>query len=67
MTDLHAPAWRKSTYSGDNGGNCLEVADGLPSVTPVRDSKVPGGAVLMVEQATWSAFVEAVKCGDFAS
>lgn len=32
--------WRKSSYSGGDGGNCLEVATGDPDIVPVRDSKV---------------------------
>jgi Domain of unknown function (DUF397) len=34
---------RKSTYSGSNGGNCVEVADNLPGIVAVRDSKDPDG------------------------
>ncbi|MDH6138024.1 hypothetical protein P3T35_000001, partial [Kitasatospora sp. GP30] len=45
MTDLTATAWVKSSYS-DHGGNCVEVAPGLPGVTPVRDSKDPEGPAL---------------------
>ncbi|NJP66604.1 DUF397 domain-containing protein [Streptomyces spiramenti] len=70
MTEVYLPAataWRSSTFSGDNGGDCLEVADGVPSVVPVRDSKAPGGAVLLVEHAAWSAFVAVVKRRDLAS
>ncbi|GHF51839.1 hypothetical protein GCM10018790_32190 [Kitasatospora xanthocidica] len=36
--------WRKSSYSGDNAGECIEVALGsLPGAVPVRDSKDPHG------------------------
>lgn len=49
--------WRKSSYSSDNGGNCVEVASGVPGVVPVRDSKVPTGPVLMLTPAAWSTFV----------
>ncbi|WP_375153030.1 DUF397 domain-containing protein [Streptomyces sp. SM18] len=38
---LGAVAWRRSSYSNTQGGDCVEVADGLPSVLPVRDSKRP--------------------------
>ncbi|MFG2351747.1 DUF397 domain-containing protein [Streptomyces phaeochromogenes] len=54
---IGAARWRKSTYSDDNGGECLEVADGVPGVVPVRDSKVVGGAVLLVGADAWLAFV----------
>ena len=39
---LDAMAWRKSSYSGSNGGNCIEVAATARAVA-VRDSKNPGG------------------------
>ncbi|MFI9644404.1 DUF397 domain-containing protein [Micromonospora sp. NPDC051925] len=47
--------WRKSTRSG-NQGNCVEVADNLPSVVAVRDSKDPNGPVLAFAPASWQAF-----------
>jgi len=52
--------WRRSSYSNANGGNCLEVADGL-TVVPVRDSKNPGGPVLTVPAASWDVFVRSLK------
>ena len=55
-----AARWRKSTYSDGNGGNCVEVADGVPGVVPVRDSKVTGGAVLLMGSAAWTEFIGAV-------
>ena len=35
--------WRKSSYSGNGGGNCVEVASNLPDGVAVRDSKNPDG------------------------
>lgn len=37
--------WRKSSYSGGNQGECLEVARGYATV-PVRDSKAADGPAL---------------------
>jgi hypothetical protein len=54
--------WRKSSYSGGGNGECLEVADGHPSV-PVRDSKYPHGPALLFPSATWSSFVTGIKTG----
>jgi hypothetical protein len=45
--DLTDTKWRKSSYSGSNGGECVEVA-GLPGVVAVRDSKDPHGPVLLM-------------------
>ncbi|MER5443900.1 DUF397 domain-containing protein [Streptomyces sp. NPDC002790] len=58
--------WRKSSYSGADQGSCLEVLDGCPTAAvPVRDSKAPHGPALLVPATTWSAFVTAVKDGNF--
>ncbi|MEV5338289.1 DUF397 domain-containing protein [Streptomyces sp. NPDC052676] len=54
--DLTHARWRKSSYSDDNGGECVEVADGVPGVIPVRDSKVPHGPVVLVGPAAWVRF-----------
>ncbi|MFC4035188.1 DUF397 domain-containing protein [Streptomyces polygonati] len=62
---LPGAAWRKSSYSSNNGGNCVEVASGLPGVVPVRDSKDPQGPALSFTQAAWSAFLSEVKSGNF--
>lgn len=57
---LEIARWRKSTYS-QGGSDCLEVADGHPTLVPVRDSKNPHGPKLIFRASTWSAFVEAVR------
>jgi len=49
--------WYKSSYSGSDGGNCVEVAAG-PDAIHVRDSKVVrGGPVLRIGRAEWAAFL----------
>ncbi|MFB6819221.1 DUF397 domain-containing protein [Streptomyces sp. NPDC056347] len=55
--------WRKSSYSNNNGGTCVEVDDAAPGA--VRDSKVPGGPVLRFRPARWQAFVTSVRQGTF--
>ncbi|ATO13235.1 DUF397 domain-containing protein [Micromonospora sp. WMMA2032] len=61
MADLTGAHWRKSTRSGDNGGNCVEVADNLPGIVAVRDSKGRSGPVLTFTPASWTAFVRAAS------
>ncbi|MEU8737709.1 DUF397 domain-containing protein [Streptomyces halstedii] len=56
-----AAAWRRSSYSNTQGGDCVEVADGFPGVLPVRDSKRPQGPALVFGAPAWSAFVNEVK------
>ncbi|RLP89294.1 DUF397 domain-containing protein [Micromonospora sp. BL4] len=53
MTDLTGAVWRKSTRSGGNGGNCVEVATNLPGVVAVRDSKDPTGPTLVLSHDAW--------------
>ncbi|MET7805884.1 DUF397 domain-containing protein [Micromonospora chersina] len=57
--DLSRAAWRKASRSNANGGACVEVADNLPGVVAVRDSKDPSGPVLTFDPASWRAFVAA--------
>ncbi|MFG2046436.1 DUF397 domain-containing protein [Micromonospora sp. NPDC048935] len=60
MIDLTGAAWRKSTRSGAQG-NCVEVADNLPGVVAVRDSKDKEGPALAFLPVTWGAFVSHMK------
>ena len=57
--DLSRAQWRKSSYSG-NSGNCVEVAS-LSCVIAVRDSKNPGGPILVMRQGQWRTFVREMK------
>ncbi|MEV8334706.1 DUF397 domain-containing protein [Streptomyces niveus] len=50
-------AWRKSSYSGSNGGECVEIAVGIPGTVPVRDSKDPAGPALAISPTAWADFV----------
>ncbi|WP_203856733.1 DUF397 domain-containing protein [Plantactinospora mayteni] len=53
--------WRKSTRSTSNGGACVEVADNLPGVVLVRDTKDRDGGTLTFEPAGWQAFVDLAR------
>ena len=65
--DLSRAAWRKSSHSGGNGGQCVEVASNLPGVVAVRDSKDPGGPSLVVTAGEWRAFLGGVRRGGFGA
>jgi hypothetical protein len=56
--DLKNAKWRKSSRSGSNGGDCVELA-GVGGVVGVRDSKDPNGPVLLVSPAALRAAVRA--------
>jgi hypothetical protein len=52
--------WIKSSYSGGQGGNCVETASTLGTVL-VRDSKDSEGPVLAFGRKAWQAFAGQVK------
>ncbi|MEV6373598.1 DUF397 domain-containing protein [Micromonospora musae] len=61
MAELADAQWRKSTRSGSNGGNCVEVADNLPGLVAVRDSKDPAGPVLTFSPTAWVNFLRTTR------
>lgn len=65
MRDLTGAVWHKSTRSGGNGGDCVEVAINLPGIVAVRDTKDPGAGALVFTHAEWTAFVGGVRDGEF--
>jgi hypothetical protein len=67
MDNLERAQWRKSSYSGGNGGACVEVASNLPGVIAVRDSKNPTGPKLVLTRDAWRDFTRGVHNGEFKS
>jgi hypothetical protein len=53
--------WRKATYSGDNGGACVEVAS-ASGLVMVRDTTNRNGATLAVTPAAWRRLVATARC-----
>ncbi|MFD4508302.1 DUF397 domain-containing protein [Streptomyces sp. NPDC058457] len=57
---MTALEWFKSSYSSNDGPECVEVAISPATTVHVRDSKDKDGARLVFANDTWSAFVEVV-------
>ncbi|MER6912531.1 DUF397 domain-containing protein [Streptomyces sp. NPDC000594] len=60
MSAAPDPGWAKSSYSSNGGSACVEWAPAHARTTgtvPVRDSKTPGGPVLMVSAAAFAGLV----------
>jgi hypothetical protein len=51
--------WFKSSYSSNEGGNCIEVA-AQPTAIHVRDSKTTGPN-FTVTPNTWTAFLDLAR------
>jgi hypothetical protein len=61
--DPSRAVWRKSSRSGSAGGERVEVTR-LGQHQTVRDSKAPYAGILLIDSASWTAFITGVKRGD---
>ena len=56
--------WRKSSYSGGNGGNCVEVGTHADAGRVlIRDTKDRQGPVLTFSPEAWRQFANRVRTG----
>jgi hypothetical protein len=53
--------WIKSSYSGSQGGNCVEIAALPGGGRAVRDSKNPQRPALLFTVPEWEAFVASLR------
>ena len=60
MEGLSVVTWRKSSFSGGNGGQCVEVADAARLVL-VRDTTDRDGGTLTIPASAWQAFTNGLK------
>lgn len=63
MKDGPHPLWRKSSYSGQEGGTCVELAN-LTTTVGVRDSTAPNGPVLQFERDAVASLLSRIKTGE---
>jgi hypothetical protein len=64
MEYLDGWRWRKSSYSGNGGADCVEVgARAEASRVSVRDTRDPHGPTLTFGPHVWKRFAEQVKTG----
>ncbi|MFI9560279.1 DUF397 domain-containing protein [Nonomuraea endophytica] len=64
-TEIATAVWRKAAKSGDNGGNCIEVAPLSKGRVGIRDTEAPDQAPFVVSAAVWDAFLDGAKRGEF--
>jgi Domain of unknown function (DUF397) len=60
MAGPSALNWRKSSYSGGNGGQCVETASGV-GVILVRDTTNRDGFTLSVPPGAWAKFTDSLR------
>ena len=63
--DVRWSRWRKASASGNQGGNCVEIAAAVGRFG-VRDSKDASGPVLAFEASAWTNFIEGVRRDSFS-
>jgi hypothetical protein len=59
------PHWRTSSFSGNGGGNCVEVGQATDGTILVRDTKDRGRPAHRYTLTEWRAFVAGVGNGEF--
>jgi hypothetical protein len=57
---VEGATWRKSSYSGSSGGNCVEVGT-TAHVVIVRDTADRSAAMLAISPTAWRDFTDALK------
>ncbi|WJK41681.1 DUF397 domain-containing protein [Solwaraspora sp. WMMA2056] len=62
--DLTRAVWQKSSRSGPNCDNCVEVAF-VDQAIAIRDSKNPTGPALIFTADEWDAFLGGARDGEF--
>ena len=60
MEGTNAVTWRKSSFSGGNGGQCVE-AGSIPGAVLVRDTTNRNGGTLAFSAQAWKAFAATIK------
>lgn len=65
MAELKEPKWRKSSRSGSNGGACVELASYGAGRVAARDSKNPGGGILVFGRSLMAAFLAQARDGRY--
>lgn len=60
MEGTSALNWRKSSRSGNNGGDCVEVTDAA-TVVLVRDTRDRDGGTLAFTAQAWASFTVSLK------
>jgi len=66
MEDKVDLRWRTASFSGNGGGNCVEVGQGADGAILVRDTKDDtNGPVHRYTADEWRAFLAGVRAGEF--
>lgn len=61
MEALDSATWRKSSYSGGNGGNCVEAGIAETGRVLVRDTTNRDGGTLAISAEAWQAFTASLS------
>jgi hypothetical protein len=61
MEAVNSATWRKSSYSGGNGGGCVETGIADAGRVLVRDTTNRDGGTLTITAQAWQAFTDGLK------
>jgi Domain of unknown function (DUF397) len=61
MDSLNIASWRKSSYSGGSGTDCVEVGQAAACMLSVRDTKDRDGLTLSIDVGAWARFADSLR------
>jgi hypothetical protein len=62
---MESMTWRKSSYSGNGGADCVEVARTRTGDIATRDSKAPNDGMLRFNPRIFTTFLADIKRGNY--
>lgn len=69
--ELGGAVWKKSSYSGNEAGQCVELAAltaaPFAGMRAIRDSKNPDGPALVFPEGSVADFLADVRAGKFGN
>ncbi|SCG15537.1 protein of unknown function [Micromonospora echinofusca] len=65
MAQRHLNSWFKSTKSGPNCDNCVDIKFNGGGNVEVRSSRDPQGPTIVFDAGEWDAFIAGAKAGEF--
>ncbi|MFI5778345.1 DUF397 domain-containing protein [Nocardia sp. NPDC051570] len=65
ITNLSGTEWFKSSYSGEGGNDCVEIAWLASGYVGIRDSKNPEGPALVFTPTEWDTFTTTIQSSKF--
>jgi hypothetical protein len=61
MESVDDTTWRKASYSGSNGGACVEIGSTMARGVAIRDTTDRDGVTITLPAPAWLAFLQTLR------